>query len=166
MLQPLVRRTWAPTGRTPVQYAWDRHDRLSALSALTLSPRGNRLGLLFDVRGHNVTAAEVAVMLRGLSRRCPKGFLLVPDRANPHRSAVKRLPGQGSGRIEVEWLPPYSPKLNPVERVWGHAKCDGLPNFVPKDAEALRRALEDALDADRTEQPLLRSFFAWAGLKL
>ena len=31
MLQPLRRRTWAPRGQTPVQYAWDRHDRFSVL---------------------------------------------------------------------------------------------------------------------------------------
>jgi hypothetical protein len=29
MLQPLVRRTWAPRGETPVHRSWDRHDGLS-----------------------------------------------------------------------------------------------------------------------------------------
>lgn len=28
MLQPVRRRTWAPRGKTPIQYSWDRHDRL------------------------------------------------------------------------------------------------------------------------------------------
>jgi hypothetical protein len=32
LLQPLRRRVWAPRGQTPVQYAWDRHDRITALS--------------------------------------------------------------------------------------------------------------------------------------
>jgi hypothetical protein len=57
MLQPTVRRTWAPRGETPISHAWDRHDRLSVLSALTVSPgargrrrrRRRRVGLLFDV---------------------------------------------------------------------------------------------------------------------
>ncbi|MBI4758435.1 MAG: IS630 family transposase, partial [Chloroflexi bacterium] len=35
MLQPVVRRTWAPQGKTPIQYSWDRHDRLSVLAAIT-----------------------------------------------------------------------------------------------------------------------------------
>ena len=38
MLQPVVRRTWAPQGQTPIQYSWDRHDRLAAIAAITLAP--------------------------------------------------------------------------------------------------------------------------------
>ena len=33
MLQPLRRRTWAPSGQTPLQDAWDRHDRLSVVGS-------------------------------------------------------------------------------------------------------------------------------------
>jgi DDE superfamily endonuclease len=166
MLQPTVRRTWWPRGQTPIQYAWDAHGRLSVLSALTLSPTGKRLGLLFDVWGHNITVAEVLVMLRSLQRRFPKGYILMLDRSSPHRSAIKQLAGKASGRIEVEWLPPYSPTLNPVERVWGHSKHDELANFVPENLEHLRYEMENALVRTQCEQTLLRSFFAWANLKI
>lgn len=47
MLQPLVRRTWAPRGQTPIQYNSDRHDRLSVISALTVAPVRQRLGVYF-----------------------------------------------------------------------------------------------------------------------
>ena len=41
-LQPVNRRTWAPCGKTPVQRAWDRYDRLSVIGTLSLSlPRGD-----------------------------------------------------------------------------------------------------------------------------
>ncbi len=36
VLQPLNRRTWAPAGSRPQQYAWDRHDRLSVIGSLAL----------------------------------------------------------------------------------------------------------------------------------
>ncbi len=39
MLQPVCRRPWAPRGQTPILRQWDRRDRLSALSALTVAPR-------------------------------------------------------------------------------------------------------------------------------
>jgi len=166
MLQPTVRRTWSPRGQTPIQYAWDAHDRLSVLSAITLSPTGKRLGLLFDVWGHNIGAAEVLVMLAGLRRRLPRGFILALDRSLPHRSAIKRLAGTAGGRINIQWLPPYAPTLNPVERVWGHGKHDELANFVPDDAEHLRGEMEAALARTAREQRLLRSFFAWAKLRI
>ncbi len=31
MLQPVRGWTWAPSGHTPIQHAWDRHDRLSVI---------------------------------------------------------------------------------------------------------------------------------------
>src|SRR5580700_1712398 len=37
-LTPTVRRTLAPRGHTPVLECWDRRDKFSAISAITLSP--------------------------------------------------------------------------------------------------------------------------------
>src|SRR5262245_55112330 len=53
MLTPTVRRTLAPRGKTPVLRAWDRRDRLSAISCVTLSPAAARPGLYFDLLDHN-----------------------------------------------------------------------------------------------------------------
>ena len=49
MLQPTMRRTWAPQVQIPIHYSWDRHDRLSATGALTVSPVQKRLGLCHRV---------------------------------------------------------------------------------------------------------------------
>jgi transposase len=166
MLQPTVRRTWAPEGATPVFRAWDRHDRWSVLSALTVSPARRRVGLLFDVWPWNVDAGAVLTMLRNLRRRHPGGFLLVLDRWSVHRSAVRQFLARGRGRVEVEWLPAYAPELNPVEHVWGRTKYTDLANFVPDQAEHLRREVEASLVKTRGRQATLRSFFAHAKLKL
>jgi transposase len=174
MLQPTVRRTWAPRGETPISHAWDRHDRLSVLSALTVSPgargrrrrRRRRVGLLFDVWPYNIDTPAVLAMLRGLRKRYPRGYLLVLDRWSVHRSAVRQLQARGDGRIEVEWLPGYAPELNPVEQVWQRSKYVDLANFVPEQAEHLRLELEDSLVKTRGQQAILRSFFAYAKLKL
>jgi hypothetical protein len=68
MLQPLRRRTWAPRGQTPIQNAWDRHDRLSVLGALSLAPWALRIGLYFGLYDHNITAADVVKFVKQL---CP-----------------------------------------------------------------------------------------------
>ena len=39
-LNPLVRRTWAPKGKTPVLPSWGRHrDKVSVIAALSVAPR-------------------------------------------------------------------------------------------------------------------------------
>jgi len=65
MLQPLVRRTWAPKGQRPVMYCWDRHDRLSVIAGLTVSAQRHRIGLYFAFHDRNVKTEEVEAFLRG-----------------------------------------------------------------------------------------------------
>ena len=37
------------------------------------------------------------------------------------------------GWIQMEYLPPYTPELNPVEYIWGYWKQHEAPNVCPKD---------------------------------
>src|SRR5205085_11400703 len=72
MLTPTIRRTWAPRGSKPVLDCWDRRDRLSAISCLTVSPRASRLHLHFQVLPHNVRGEDVVDFLRQLKRKLGK----------------------------------------------------------------------------------------------
>lgn len=166
MLQPLVRRTWAPRGQTPVHYSWDRRDRLSAISALTVSPRRCRLGLYFDVCEHNICAEDFEGFVVHLLGHLPHGILLVLDRWSVHRSAARRLQRRFARRLGIEWLPPYAPELNPVEGVWNQTKYADLANYIPEDVCALRRAIGRSARKTRGKQPLLQSFFKKAKLEL
>jgi hypothetical protein len=67
MLTPTVRRTWAPQGQTPLLSCWDRRDRLSAISCITLSPQRARLKFYFTLLPDN-TNAKAKDNLRALSR--------------------------------------------------------------------------------------------------
>jgi transposase len=166
MLQPVVRRTWAPRGCTPIQYSWDRHDRLSAISAVTVSPRRRRLGLYFALHEHNIRTPEVEAFAADLLVHLPHGLILVLDRSQPHRSAAPRLKKRFPRRLRIEWLPPYAPDLNPDEQVWTRTKYADLANFIPEDVTDLRQAVHDSLLRTGTQQSLLRSFFKHAKLKL
>jgi len=164
MLQPLVRRTWAPEGQTPVMYSWDRHDRLSIVAGLSLASRRRRIGLYFVVHEHNVTAEEVEAFLREVQRHLRRRLIVVLDRWSVHRKAAKAL--AGDERFRVEWLPPYAPDLNPVEFVWDHSKYGDLANYVPDDLADLREEMTESITQTRRRPKLLRSFFHGAELEL
>jgi len=165
MLQPTVRRTWAPKGKTPIHYSWARHDRLSAVSAVTVSPKRKRLGLYFDILDRNIKTDEFEHFIANLLRRAGRPIILVMDRCSVHRSAAKRLEAR-FGRIRIEWLPPYAPDLNPDEQVWNRAKYTDWANFLPTDINDLGPAMADSFRNTRDEQSLLRSFFKHAELSL
>lgn len=166
MLQPVVRRTWAPKGQTPVQYSWDRHDRLSTIAGITVSPVRQRLGLCFQVHSENVNFEKVIEFVVALHRRLRRKFILVLDRYSAHRKAVRLLQERHPDWFEVEWLPAYAPDLNPTEMVWNHSKYGDLANFIPDDVDDLSRAVTTSLKNTRTQTQLLRSFFQYAGLEL
>jgi transposase len=56
-------------------------------------------------------------------------LLLVLDNVSYHRSAsVLALLSLLHPRVQVLWLPLYSPDLNPIERYWLHLKCLAYAN--------------------------------------
>ena len=93
MLTPTVRRTFAPRGQTPVLRSWDRHDRISAISAVTVSPKRRRLGLYFHLMpdDENVHGEDTVAFLRQLRRHIAGPMTILWDRGNVHdRSKVVR----------------------------------------------------------------------------
>lgn len=161
-----MRRTWAPKGQTPIHESWDRHDRLSVISAVTVSPKRRRLGLAFRIHRQNIRAEQAADFFRSLHRQLGGGIVLVLDRYSVHRGAVRRILRSGAKWLAAEWLPPYAPELNPDEQVWNRSKYADLANFIPDDVQHLEAELLGSLEAQSRAPRLLRSYFKKAKLGL
>jgi transposase len=165
MLQPTCRRSWARRGRTPTLRCWARHDRLSVIGALELSPARSRIQLDWQVQRRNLQAEQVVRFVCEQAARYGR-ILLVLDRSNPHRTAVRQLQALLHRRLRVEWLPPYAPELNPAEQLWNHAKYTDLANFVADNLNHLSRRVGLSLYYQSRRSTLLRSFFKTAKLRL
>jgi transposase len=158
MLTPTVRRTLAPRGRTPVLESWDRRDRLSAISCITVSPVAGRPNLYFELLPHNVHAEDVALFLEGLHRRLGP-MTVIWDRNNIHSKArVVRAWLLDKPGIVVEDFPGYVPELNPDEGVWGWTKYGRLSNLAAEDVDCLWDFAWDELDHLKHRPDLLRAF--------
>ena len=66
----------------------------------------------------------------------------------------------------VEYLPSYSPELNPVEQCWHYMKNVAMVNFVPMCRKQLEAKAEEAVQAINDDPMLLPAFFQHAKLKL
>ena len=64
-------------------------------------------------------------------------ILLVMDGAGWHKSKGLKIPKN----IEIIYLPPYSPELNPVERLWSYIKDNVLKNRIYENLEILEEEL-------------------------
>ncbi len=148
-----------------MQRAWQRHDRLSVIASLHISPR-RRLGHHFTIHSHNVRTPDVVAYLEDLHRQLRRPLIVVMDRLPAHRSAVRQLRERGASWLHVEWLPGYAPELNPVEALWSYSKYSALANFVPDSPDELFDAVLDVVGDVHFDPPLLASFFQSAHLRL
>lgn len=166
LLQPLRRRVWAQRGHTPLQHAWQRHDRITAMAALSRAPWASRLGLYYDLLDHNVHAIDAVRFVRDVHHHLQRPLLLVWDRLPAHRSAVRQLQQEACSWLSVEWLPGYAPDLDPVESIWNQAKYGDLANWVPDDISELHDILDQLLQEYRHDPVRLLSFFKAVHLSL
>lgn len=160
-LNPLVRRTWAPKGQTPVLDADGGHRRkVSVIGGITVSPDSRRLGFYFatEVDGF-YSADKVVEYLRDLLRHLRGPVIVLWDRGPNHRGEVIREFLRKNKRLRLEMLPPWAPDHNPVEAVWSWLKYGELANFAPPDLEQLEDQIVDRLIELKISPGLLRALW-------
>lgn len=67
------------------------------------------------------------LFLSELSKKFPKDkILLVCDGASWHKSGTLKIPEN----IELIFIPPYTPEMNPIEQIWKEIRKIGFKNEV------------------------------------
>lgn len=153
---PNVTRTWAPRGRTPVVYHLYKHDRLSVISALAVSPRRRRIALYLQLRPRALDGLDVRAFLGSLLRHIRGPIVVLWDQGTIHRRREVKVFLWQRPRVRVEEFPGYAPELNPAEFVWTQGDRS-LANSAPADLVDLRRILRRSYRRIRSSQRLLWS---------
>jgi transposase len=165
LLIPSVRKTWSPVGQTPMMHHRYRHDRISAISGIAVSPKRWHCTLYCHLYEDNIQGEEVVVFLRHLLRHIPGHLMVLLDNGTTHRNeSVEELLARTS-RLHVEPFPPYAPELNPDEGVWNHLKHT-LANGRPDTQAELLDVLSEEVCHLAASQPLLRGCIQQSGLPL
>jgi transposase len=168
MLAPHVRRTYAPRGKTPVHRVADPHARISVIGAITVDPRRRRVGLVYNMLGDNANfrGPGVAYFVRTLLAEIGGPATILWDRITIHSCEQVEQCLRGAAGVVAEMFPPYAPKLNPADGIWGYIKYGRLANYTPPDLDELRATLTEELDRLKQEEGLLRSFIEYTKLPL
>ena len=165
----MVRRTYAPRGQTPIVEAWHRKGRISAISAVTVSPVRRRPNLYFRLLPDNANAhgEDTVAFLAQLRGQIKGPMTILWDQSKIHeRSGVVKAYLAKHPEIVTEDFPGYAPDANPDEGVWGWTKYHRLPNYAPEDTEELRFRLWDELSALKKRPDLLASFIRHAEIPI
>jgi len=164
---PVVCRTWAPRGETPVLiHVGASWKRLSVAGALAFRWDGRRARFFFHTQPGTYTDVALIAFLRNLKRHFRRQrVMLIWDGLAAHKSrAMLAYLARQRTWLTVERLPAYAPELNPVEPIWGNVKRRELANVCAPDLGALRVPLHAGCARVRRHPQLAFSFLRHAGL--
>jgi transposase len=147
--------TWAPRGQTPIVKASGERHSANMISAISST------GELQFMMVPGKTNGEVfKQFLQQLMMGAKQPIILVVDGSSIHKAnLVKEYVESTKGMLELYYLPPYSPQLNPDEQVWKNIK-ERVAKQIPRDKYEMRVMLRNALERLQSLPEIVRGFFA------
>jgi hypothetical protein len=133
-LHPALARQWAPVGQQPQVPAPGKNEKRVVYGGVNY-----RTGVLtYTVAASKCGAEFLAFLIFLVKAYAGQKIQLVCDNGRFHHTkAVQAWLEVNRDLIEVFWLPPYSPSLNLIERLWGHLKRTVLANVLYSNLDDL-----------------------------
>jgi transposase len=149
-------RLWAPVGQTPVIKRTGKRFRVNMISAIS-----NAGMLRFRLFVGSFSGPVFIDFLRRLLRDCGKRkvHLIVDGHPVHHAKLVSAWVARHAERIELHFLPGYSPELNPVELLNHDVKANAAGRRRPRSAGELRNELQGYLRRRQRQPQVLVRFF-------
>jgi len=150
-----LQRTWGAKGQTPVVKTSGQRQSVSAISAVTA-----RGAFWYSVYTGRLNATRFVEFLKAFMRNRRRPVFLVLDGLPAHKARLVAAYVQSlEGRLELHFLPGYSPDLNPDEFVWNHLRHHGTTKTPLRKNESLRNRVQRNLADIQRSPKLVRSFF-------
>jgi transposase len=149
-------RSWAPVGQTPVIKRTGKRFRVNMISAISNAGR-----LRFRLFTGSFNGPVFIDFLGRLLRDCGgRKVHLIVDGHPVHRAKLVSAWVAGHAeRIQLHFLPGYSPELNPVELLNHDVKANAAGRRRPRSASELREELHGYLRRRQRQPAVLVGFF-------
>lgn len=152
-------RTWAPKGQTPVIQFHFNWNHVSVIAGLS------RAQFVFRLYDGSVKKEQAVDFLKALKAHLQRPLLIIWDGARPHRSGrVRDYLDSLNGHIQMAFLPPYCPDLNPVEYLWAWMKRHALANYCPDTLDQLHSTARNKLKSAQRRPSIIAACWAQSSL--
>ena len=147
--------SYSPRGVTPVISGTGKRFRCNMISTVT-----NRGSLSFMVFGESFTTPVFIRFLKRLTRQVDRTMFLIVDRHPVHMSAaVRRWVEAHRDRLEMFFLPPYAPELNPDELLNHDVKSNALGRRRPRDRREMIDGVRSYLRGTQRRPAIVARYF-------
>jgi transposase len=131
---PALTRAWAPRGKQPQVPAPGKNEKQVIYGGVDYKTAQ----LTYTVAMSKCGAEFIVFLTALLAAYAGRRILMVCDNGRFHHTkAVQKFLEEHRDQIRVYWLPPYSPSLNLIERLWGHLKRTILANVLYRTLDDL-----------------------------
>jgi len=131
-----------------------------------MTPKHQRLNFRFTIFSGAINTADVIFFLTEIHRYYGGKVMIIMDRLPAHLSAVNFFEREHPDWFIFEYLPSYSPELNPVEQCWNQMKNVLLANYIPCCMEDIVKKSLEAAQVIDNDPMLLPAFCHHAKLAL
>jgi transposase len=148
-------RGFAPKGTPPVLPVETKRERLNMISAIT-----NRGSVRFMVYEETMTQRLLLDFLKRLVKDTPRKVFLILDNLRVHHGKlVTAWLDENKDRIELFFLPPYSPEINPDEYLNHALKLDVHSGNHPRTRKDIRHKVQSFMRRLQHKREKVRAFF-------
>lgn len=130
-------KTWFAVGRQRIIPTYGKHEGVKLVGFLDYET-----GHIY-VEDHKNYNAEVFLgFLGNVLLQYPKGrIVMILDNARIHHAKLLEVFLRANPRLELVFLPPYSPDLNKIEELWGWLKNSVINNVFFSNREEIKTAV-------------------------
>lgn len=155
-LIPVLGRTWAKKGETPVVEVTGKRGGICVTSAI--SPAGK---MVFRLEKEKIKAPQHIEFLEQIIKHHPRRkVIVIEDNARPHIAhEVKDFIEQHKKRFAIYHIPSYSPQLNPDEKTWRYLKKHKLRAHQAQTIKDFRPLVLAKMRSIQKQPNLIKSFF-------
>jgi len=155
-------KTWGKKGETPIVETTGARHGISLISAIT--SKGKMRFMIKEKGGVN---SDVFIeFLKRLMVGAKHKIFLILDRGPAHISKkTKAFVATLKGRLQIFYLPPYSPDRNPDELVWKHLKADTVGRMVITSKDDFKVKVVSSMLSLQKRPAKIRAFYQKPSLR-
>ena len=114
-----------------------------------------------DGKFNGMTFFSFLKQLRRISSRSGRKVVMIIDNARYHHAQLHAAwREKNKEKFAFEFMPPYSPELNPIERVWKLTRRKGTHNRYFSSIQEIKEAVEEVFKSWRHKSDILRRLCA------
>lgn len=138
-----IQRAWFEKGKQRIIPTYGKHQGVKLLGVLNYET-----GEVFIQESEKYDAEVFLAFLKEVLKRNPNGKIaMILDNSRIHHAKlIQPFLEENKDRLELHFLPPYSPQLNCIEKVWGWLKSSCINNVFFKSTEEIREKVQQFVE--------------------